>query len=258
MMKAMLAKTTTDQDELINDDEWVAEEKLDGQRFLVKVVDCEASCFNRKGEELNIPTHIAASFDHNGFQGTWIFDGELVEDIYTIFDILMIRDQDITNKSWSLRKGAMDAIKSIWLPPEFIRFTRSHESSQDKERLIRTVINEGLEGVVFKNKQSTYKPGKSNLWLKYKITDTCDALVIELNRKGKIQAVTIGLYHNDELISVGGLKIPVDMVGKIELDTVVEVRYLYSTADIKLYQPVFLRTRQDKNSLECTTDQLER
>ena len=39
---------------------------------------------------------------------------------------------------------------------------------------------------------------------------------------------------------------------------VAEVRYLYATEDEQLYQPVFIRLRDDKDPLECLRSQLEK
>jgi bifunctional non-homologous end joining protein LigD len=39
---------------------------------------------------------------------------------------------------------------------------------------------------------------------------------------------------------------------------VAEVRYLYATDDEQLYQPVFVRLRDDKPATECSRGQLEK
>jgi len=259
MIKAMLAKKTSDLSGLIQNDDWAAEQKFDGQRFMVQVMDREARAFNRKGDELNMPNHLGAIFDYKGFLGTWVFDGELVDDCYNVFDMLALQSLDLTQKPWKLRKAALEAVtKSEWEHRGFIRCVPSADTTFKKEELLVAVTNQNLEGIVFKHKESKYRSGKSNLWAKYKITDTCDAIVTELCRKGKDQAVTVSLYHEGQLIEVSGVKIPLDMVGKIKLDMILEIRYLYSTANNKLYQPAFLGIREDKIATECTTDQLDR
>jgi len=39
---------------------------------------------------------------------------------------------------------------------------------------------------------------------------------------------------------------------------VAEVRYLYATEDEQLFQPVFVRLREDKPAQDCKLDQLEK
>lgn len=261
--KAMLARKVEDKlTSVVESDDWVAERKYDGQRFIVAVQDKEARAFSRKGDELVVPTPIAASFDHPGFQGRWMFDGELVDEegeyTYYIFDLLCIRDLEIKDRSWEFRRGALDSFASNWKAPANIRFSLVYCGNHKAGLLRLAETNPDIEGVVFKRVDSKYESGKSHKWLKHKITDTCDAFVTELYRKGKDQAVSLGLYHNGEIIEAGGLKIPADLVGELELDTVLEIEYLYSTNDNKLYQPVFLGLRPDKDASECTTDQLKR
>lgn len=257
----------------VQSDEWWVEQKLDGQRFLVLVAEGEITAFNRNGVEMTLPEQIAADFASFKTDDTmWHFDGELVDGEYHIFDVLWAGDTcdgGMTDKPFEQRRNRLEKIFSFW-EPDHCHLVRCAKTETEKADLIVKLERECSEGAVLKKRTATYNvQGKRvKTWLKLKFVQCADVIVMELERGGKPQAVTIGMMqepsiwvtnHDDaanKLVEVAGCKVPANL--ELEVGDVLEVRYLYATSDNKLTQPIFVRKRTDKQPAECTmNDQLK-
>ena len=256
---AMLAKTVEESrlSSLLSDPEWVVEQKLDGKRLLVKVVDGIASGYNRHGEPTSIPSKVKQAFDHPGFAGTWIFDGELVKDVYHVFDIVDLPTDGWENAALRVRREVLERVTNnvvadnghIRLVPQFVK---------NKEIFVNALKKFNTEGFILKRLGAKHQPDvRSYDYLKFKFVDTAEAFITETFVDGKDQAVRLGLYHNGKTVDAGGCKIPMEYVGELNVNDVIEVRYLYATDEFKFYQPVWVRLRDDKYPKDCTTDQLK-
>jgi len=240
------------------DSQYVFEQKIDGKRSVVVVENGKATAYNRQGLETSMPSSAANEFDGPAFKGTWVFDGEILGHVYWVFDVIACPGAegtvtDLRDLALSARRQFLEQVFEQWHPDK-VQLVRQEFIDVRKSMLVKKVHDNGGEGVVIKHLSSRYESGvRSHSWLKAKFTETHEVVVTELNRGGKDLAVTIGHYHNGELLEAGGLKIPPKQIDKIQVGSVVEVRYLYATADHKLYQPVFLRRRGDKLPTECTT-----
>jgi ATP-dependent DNA ligase len=262
MIKIALATATTTLGDIMKDG-WSLEEKFDGERLVVKVYrhhldgSTVVRGYNRKGAEVRLPTFLKRGFSKFKPQprSPFIFDGEYLDHEYVIFDIIKAPGLP-SNSILSVRQALLLAIDErlgdgIYVSPVAV-------TQDEKVQLMEDVVNGHGEGVVAKHLDATYTAGKTTYWLKFKFTKTADVFVTEVNRKGKELAVSIGLLDTDgTVIDAGGLKIPNDMIGAFKLDDVVEVKYLYSTDNNKLYQPIFIRRRTDKTKSECSVTQLK-
>ena len=257
----------------VQSDEWWVEQKLDGQRFLVLVAEGEISAFNRNGVEMTLPDQIAADFVSFKTADTmWHFDGELVDGEYHIFDVLWAGDTcdgGMTDKPFEQRRNRLEKIFSFW-EPDHCHLVRCAKTETEKADLVVKLERECSEGAVLKKRTATYNvQGKRvKTWLKLKFVQCADVIVMELERGGKPQAVTIGMMQepniwitnydeaDNKLVEVAGCKVPANL--ELEVGDVLEVRYLYATSDNKLTQPIFVRKRTDKQPEECTmNDQLK-
>jgi len=251
-----------DVDEFILNNDWVFEQKIDGKRALIHVRDRVATAYNRKGEETNLPETVQGAFDIKGFDGYWIFDGEILDHDFWVFDVIACPGAeggvtDLRDLAFSQRRQFLEGLFDTW-NHKHVRLVRQEFVDVRKSMLLKKIHEEGGEGVVIKNLTGRYQPGKrSHAWLKLKFTATHEVVVTGLNRGGKDLAVDIGHFHEGEMIDAGGLKIPEAIIESVRVEDVVEVRYLYVTEDHKLYQPVFLRKRDDKTPEDCTTDGLQ-
>lgn len=244
------------------------EQKFDGERLVIEVCDNEVTGYNRKGNITNVPVNIAASFDNKGFSGhnnSWVFDGEVMADkTYVVFDLLRVRGMDISGKPQRERRELLEIIAQRVDSPSIV--VAPCVTGDKMQEFVEKCMENRAEGVMFKNTKAPYKFNKrTKYFMKLKFVKTIDVVVKEVNRKGKDQGVSVGLYDSRKadalkfgLVEVGGCKIPEHMVGSIEEGDVLELEYLYGTKANHIYQPIFLRIRTDeKDPFECTIDQLE-
>lgn len=201
----MLA-TLTDPSTLDPNDSWVVEPKYDGERIIAVKYDGEILLWTRRNIQA---THkfpeIVEALKKNIGDDNWIVDGEMtvkggfrqllnrnVEDrfkttllskkipaTYNIFDIVLYQKQDITNKPLYERKAIL--MRSVH-EDERIKIVPFAEL-KDPEKQLNQFINEGYEGVVIKNLDSSYEAGqRSKNWLKIKKGDTVDVHIIGATR----------------------------------------------------------------------------
>jgi ATP-dependent DNA ligase len=165
--------------------EWLAEEKIDGHRLVVEVTSNGPVAWSRNGLTRALPPHLVNALSELP-QG--IYDGELhvpgqrsygVTEItngpdlcYTIFDILRFGPADLTGFApYSQRREILDSlvwkrtsspIRQGWSIPIY-------DETQLAEILADVWKHDG-EGLILKNKNSIYVPGKrpKNTWIKLK------------------------------------------------------------------------------------------
>ncbi len=204
---------------------------------------------------------------------------------YVVFDILEKDGKELLDIPLVERKRILkDSVRE----GKFVVLSLFVENTG--EAYYRAALEKGLEGIMAKKKQSYYEPGKrSNNWLKIKQEKTCDCVIFgytkgESNRENTFGALILGLYNAAEPVFIGKvgtgfsdedreiLKLSLDKY-KVEEETltgvdeereitwlrpeiVCEVGYQSITDDGKLRIPVFKRLREDKESHECTIEQI--
>jgi len=241
---------------LINTNLWVMQPKLDGVRFLLSKSDC-IEAFNRKGIPVSCPNEISDSvqsadmYYEDGI-GTFLIDGELVGDVYHVFDILEKNGENLRVKPLAERILVLNELMedlecdNIVVVPTFFTKVQKQNAFDDLKK-------NNAEGVVFKAYNAIYTPGRpasGGNYLKHKFVETGSFVVSSINNK---RSVELCLYNGT---TIGNVTIPVNFeVPKVE--SVVEVRYLYAYKNGSLYQPVYLGERSDIDASECTEDQLK-
>lgn len=241
---------------LVQDDQYWAEQKVDGQRILLRVFNNKVSVFNRQGNQMGLKNLALTKPLEEEFKGMWWFDGEYLNDHYYVFDLLHVKDTDISICPYSERRERLEKIALLINSPAMTILPVA-KTEDDKARLFKLTKENNYEGLVFKEISKPYLPGKNN-WFKCKHYSTLDAFVIEINRGGKELAVTLGLYDdNKKEVEVGGCKIPEWYMKQIKVGSVIEVKYLYATESDHLYIPVFSQIRLDKQASQCYTSQLQ-
>lgn len=243
---------------VLNDD-WAFEQKLDGERLALVVRDGRVSGLNRRG--VNTPVHREIIKTFVGTTGTWIFDGEWVDDVFWIFDMPMAPQGIEPRTPYSLRRHPMEAIvPHIAALTRRVQLVPSYTTPESKVAIARAVVENHAEGLMLKRRSAPYIIGKrTDNMLKAKLIKTVDCIVTEVGREGK-HSIAVSLYENGVLLpdhGVGSVKVTDEMLHALEVGEVVEVIYLYCTDDRRLYQPRFGRRRPDKNPTDCTTDQLQ-
>lgn len=247
---------------MLNSRDYAIEQKLDGHRVLLIVEDGVCTPLNRQGkpkegfpEKLRTLIADAPAIS----KGRWVFDGELVTGNYYVFDLLEMPQGKI-DRQWMQRRLVLDKLfkllKDAGFAPDAFQTTVWAVEPEEKWELYNACLDK--EGVMFKQVHSTYRTGRQNAWVKHKFQKTCEVVVTELNRKGKAEAISIGLYdENGVLHEAGGCRLLPRFAGQVQVGTVIEARYLYSTEDFKLYQPHMMHIRTDKTPEECGRWQLQ-
>ncbi len=197
--------------------------------------------------------------------------------IYYVFDILYLDGYDLRGVSLKQRKKFL---RSVLETSQDIRLVEYFAA--DGQAVYRAAIENGLEGVIAKRRDSIYEPGKrSDSWLKIKEVNSEDFVVGGFTRGTGKRAKTFGAlllgYYNDEknLQYAGNVGSGLDndtllalkkQLDKIRIrqspfstkpepaagvtwvkpELVVEVKFSEWTRDGRLRTPVFLRVRDDK------------
>lgn len=245
----------------IRNDAWVLQPKMDGVRFLLSHIPTSKSwkieAFNRKGISIACPNEISESvkFANEYYEdgvGSFLIDGELVGDIYHVFDILEKDGQDLRPLPLSDRiLGLHDLMEA--LECDNIKSVPTHFTEKEKSKAFNDLKNNNAEGVVFKHSNATYSPGRpasGGHYLKHKFFETGSFIVNSINN---VRSVELRLNDGTE---IGNVTIPVNFQIP-DVGSVVEVRYLYAYKGGSLYQPVYLGVRSDIDENECTEDQLK-
>lgn len=246
---------------------WWVEQKIDGTRQLIIIKDGKVMGTNRKGESNHVSAALIEQFE--SFGGDWIFDGEIANDQFNVFDMPLALDKISPETHFSERRRALEAVAEVaWGPRNpLVNLIPVARTMKEKREMIAWARDNNIEGVMLKMKSAPYLQGtngkRSKHMLKAKFTETVDCIVLEPRREGKA-STSVTLYHHGQLLAgtnkepgVGSCKMTEEELQRAKPGDVVELRYLYSTSNLKLVQPVFLRFRDDKDPEECTTDQLK-
>lgn len=200
--------------------------------------------------------------------------------IFYAFDLLYCNGRDLSNEPLLERKRLLSQLIA---GQGRIRFS---DHVQGKGRLLFEQVREqGMEGIIAKDGQSTYEQRRSKRWLKIRLAKTLDAVIggytAGRGSRSHFGALILGLYDGDELRAIGnvgggfsedGLQQLHQRMQALRTDQspfgtapqteekaqwlrpqlVCEVRFTEMTADGKLRQPIFLRMRDDKDPRSCT------
>ena len=231
---------------LLEDENYVLQEKYDGRRCLVKrFKNSGALGVNKKGIYIELAEDIVNSLPCEG-----LFDGELIKERLFVFDLLAIDGIDITNEPYEQRYKRLQQLsfgKHITLVP-------LADSSAKKQALVQRLQANGSEGIVLKNKNALYSAGRSpDTAFKYKFYKTATCRVMD-HTEGR-RSVGLEMIEGRDLIRVGKVSIPpnkeIPPVGAY-----VEIRYLYAYKGGSLYQPVYLGVRDDQDATDIYITQL--
>lgn len=256
--------TKTEVIELIEDSRWVAQEKMDGERRAAHADAGSVTGMNRRGLSVPLPQPVAEELLRIAARtGAIRVDGEIVGDIFYVFDLHIHKGEQIHLLPWLER---MRLAKTALAECTQIRAVPVAVTLAEKRCLWYRVQLAHGEGVVFKLSGSQVKEGRPNTggdWLKFKFTESASCFVLEAN-SGK-RSVKIGLLENSDLpnavkgrmmVPAGNVTIPPNHAIPVAGD-IVEVEYLYAFRGGSLYQPVYRGKRNDLDINACTTGKLK-
>jgi bifunctional non-homologous end joining protein LigD len=239
------------------DDTMLAQQKIDGMRVLTHVGE-ELVVTNRDGQKTTkVDMRKLAGLEYLP-HGT-IVDGELLDDGYWLFDILQWGEEDIRERGYLERWQLLDNEAEPALTGD-IRIVPIAKGKKAKQALHDKLRGAGAEGIVFKSKDAPYVAGRNTTQRKLKFIKSCDVVILENAGNAYLMAV----YDGKKLFEVGKVFAGTTNASRKALDAalgrgekpICEVRYLYASDDHQLYQPVFVRTRDDKPAKQCIRTQL--
>ena len=208
--------------------EWLAQEKIDGERALLE-------WGNLRGRKLNhnLPGDLPEAFR------SAVLDGELVGGVFHVFDVVCWGGQEMSRQPLESRLALLDSIA-----PQFPAWMKPVESSVDLAGFYAEVVARGGEGVVAKKLSA----GWGKQWVKVKHTLTHD-LVVESLDASKRSAACYQI-RNGERLDVGRV-----FLGRafesVRVGDVIEVVAMSRHASGKLREARFVRSRPDKPAAAC-------
>jgi len=220
-------------EEPFNSTRWMYEIKWDGYRVIAEIRNGKVSLFSRNGISFNKQFEsIARSLEEFQLDNV-VFDGEIVvldengkSDfrllqqymrtgkgilVYYIFDILFLKEYSLLDVEIILRKEILKEIikpgnKLLTSGTNNIRLSDYIEN--DGKDFFKIALQNGLEGIIAKKKDSVYEPGiRSENWLKIKSRKRQEVIICGYTEpKGsrqKIGSLITGVYDNGELVFTG-------------------------------------------------------
>ncbi|MDL5244433.1 WGR domain-containing protein [Leptospira weilii] len=236
----------------IENDQYGAQEKLDGNRMMIRKTGDRVEGINRKG--LIIATSQIIHECALGFQEDFILDGESIGDVFYPFDIFSKDGKDIQHLPYQERYAILQSVLKDG--GKTFRLVELVVSTKGKKGLLDKLREKQKEGIVFKDLNAPYKAGRpasKGSQIKFKFYETATVSVETVNLK---RSVSMRLYDGKSWISVGNVTIPVNFDMPQEKD-IIEVRYLYAYRGGSLYQPTYLGIRNDADENDCDLNQLK-
>jgi bifunctional non-homologous end joining protein LigD len=229
------------------------QEKHDGRRLMVRKQGDTITGINRRGLVVAVPDAIREAVEHILFDV--LIDGEAVGDTLHAFDLLEVKGTCLRKRRYIDRFASLMMV----IPPRLdaLRWVSTIVSPDDKLEIYEELRATHREGLVFKDMDAPYSPGRPNSGgpqLKFKFVESASFIVTGHNLK---RSVTLGLYDGDKLVPAGNVTIPPNHAIP-QVGNVVEVKYLYCFKESgSIYQPVYLGPRSDIPASECVVEQLK-
>jgi bifunctional non-homologous end joining protein LigD len=278
----------------LNKNDFIFEPKLDGIRALCYVNE-KIRLISRNGNDIT-GDYSELSFRDKINAQSCILDGEIVayDEVghpdfsllqrgaptnYVVFDILMKNGDNLTEVPLLERKNVLKETVTDGEIIEKIFFTFNGPA------LWNEMKKRDLEGVMAKKTNGLYySDTRSDVWLKIKLFNTVDCLIIGFTTgRREISSLALGLYDNEKnLVYIGKVgtgfkeKFLEELLQKLNLikipeklainetptdiiwtkpELVCEIKYAEFTKANVLRNPSFMRLRSDKNPSECNFDQ---
>lgn len=270
---------------------WVYEEKYDGIRLLAYKEGPQVSLVTRNGIDRSESFPAVARAIRGLSSTTALLDGEVIildrknvsrfqllqqggrDARYAVFDCLYLNGQDLRHQPLSHRRTVLQEI----VAGEDIMLSR--RLAQSGLRAFQIAKQKGFEGLVAKRLDSLYVAGRSRDWLKVKVNQQDEFIILGYTEPSGARehfgALLLGAYSRGKLQYVGNVGTGfnrknlaslfrkfqslkrqrptvenVPRVGRVTFlspKLVAQVSYTEWTTDKRLRHPVFLGLRDDKD-----------
>lgn len=222
-MQPALLTETNNPEPFIADDDYCAEEKLNGRRMLLVKTGDVVRAFNKLGVGIVAPLSVINRARSSALD--WTIDGELVGDEFYAFDLPTHFDNNDIRFARLTRLSPFPRVRRAW-------------SSEEKAALIAAIRAEGGEGVVFKKKSDSYPIGSRSYGVKFKFYRSETFIVADVSHS----PCSIGLSRDGRgwgRVRYNGAE-TWPKVGEL-----VEVRFDEVSSHGKLMRPILLGVRDD-------------
>ena len=273
---------------------WIFEEKYDGYRILAYKESEVVTLLSRNGKDRTGSYAAIAEAIGRIRARTLLLDGEMVvfdrhrvsrfqllqqggQALYATFDCLYRNGSDLRDQPLSARRAILEEV----LPKTGTIFV-SRRLADNGLEAYRAAKRHGYEGMVAKNLSSIYQEGRSRDWLKVKVHQEEEFVIVGYTApsgsRKHLGALLLGAYEVTKLRYVGKVgtgfsektllnlsrllrPLVTENPGITELpkqrgltfvkpQLVAQIAFEEWTADKKLRQPVFLGLRDDKKADE--------
>lgn len=242
-------------------DDWLVQEKHDGERRGLIWDDGSARYANRRGLEVGVQVPIDEAFRRLGeiVGGPLVLDAEDMGDHVQIFDVVehFMLDNGTFRERAAVLENIHKTIVNNGLMPALqvdIPTPAPHFFAIQVDGL----HDGGAEGYVLRHVDSLYEPGRPSSGgeaLKVKFWADASARVAA-GRDGKRSVGLEMLDEDGNWTRVGNVTIPADREVP-EIGAIVDVKYLYAYEGGSLFQPTFKGVRTDIPEEECRIDRLK-
>jgi bifunctional non-homologous end joining protein LigD len=274
---------------------WVYEEKYDGNRILAykegdRVTLLSRNQNDRARQFSGVAKAVAAlparsllldgevvAFDRRNVSRFQLLQNLKSEPEYAVFDCLYINGRDLRAEPLTRRREALEEVVGKTATKSTTIFP-SARLADNGLKAFQVAKRNGFEGVLAKDASSLYVEGRSRLWLKSKVHQEDEFVVIgytaPAGSRQHLGALLLGAYKHGKLIYVGKVGTGFSQESLAELyrrfqplirteppvadpprmkdatylapRLVAQIAYEELTDDRKLRQPVFLGLRDDK------------
>ena len=241
---------------LLIDPLYCAQEKMDGKRLLLRKQGSTITGINRKGLIVAVPESMAK--EALRLPGDFLLDGEAVNDVLHVFDVLELQGTSVRECIYADRLGFLRELVLMHGSTSIVPVYTAWQA-REKTGLYARLRGQFKEGIVLKLLTAPYTPGRESgsqaAALKYKFIESASFLVTLVHPTKR--SVALGLYEGSEIVEAGNVTIPPNH-DIPKPGTVVEVRYLYAFKQSgAVYQPLYLGEREDIDQAECMVSQLK-
>src|SRR5215470_1883447 len=218
-VEPMLLLATSD---LPEGDSWTYELKLDGYRAIAFKTNGRAQLRSRNNKEFNrkypnVAAALAALPDETVIDGEIValdesgrpsfnllqnFGSSGLPVFYYVFDLLVLSGQDVMSRPLGQRR---DLLRRSVLPKLKDPIRESLELKAALGDVINAVRAQGLEGIVAKNLDNSYEPGRrSGAWRKMRINKGQEFVIGGYTAGPKtFDAIIFGYYEGKKLLYAG-------------------------------------------------------
>jgi DNA ligase D-like protein (predicted ligase) len=123
-----------------------------------------------------------------------------VQLLYFVFDVMVLRGKDVMHEPLSVRRELLQSLLPKLAEP--VRYVSPFDV--DLKTMIRSVKEQGFEGVIAKRNDSAYEPGlRSGLWQKMRVNQGQEFVVGGYSKGNPFDALIFGYYEDGRLLYAG-------------------------------------------------------